>query len=159
MKNIDKEIKKLLVISLLVSVLFVAGIPGIIIFASKGLTPLMVISIVAVAFGFYATPMFWLAYGNKIHERNLVRLIESGITTLDGLSANFSGGGDIRAGVMAVISKGYLKGYVLHDDGVIEKIKKEAVILTVKCPVCGGTATKIANNRYKCDYCKSVFEM
>ena len=158
MKNIDKEIKKLFVISLLVSVLFVAGIPGIIIFASKGLTPLMIISIVAVAFGFYATPMFWIAYGNKIHERNLVRLIESGITTLDGLSANFSGGGDIRAGVMAV-SKGYLKGYVLHDDGVIEKIKKEAVILTVKCPVCGGTATKIANNRYKCDYCKSVFEM
>ena len=42
---------------------------------------------------------------------------------------------------MAVISKRYLKGYVLHDDGVIEKIKKEAIILTVKCPVCGGTAT------------------
>ena len=58
---------------------------------------------------------------------------------------------------MAVIYKGYLKGYVLHDDGVIEKIKKEAVNLTVKCPVCGGAATKIANNRYKYDYCQSVF--
>ncbi len=26
---------------------------------------------------------------------------------------------------MAVIYKGYLKGYVLHDDGVIEKSKKK----------------------------------
>ena len=159
MKNINKEVKKLFVLSLIISALFVAGIPGIIIFASNGLKPLMIISIVAVAFGFYAAPMFWVSYGNKVHQRNLVRLIESGITTLDGLAANFSGGGNIRESVMTVISKGYLKGYVLRDDGVIEKIKKEAVVLTVKCPVCGGAATKIADNRYKCNYCGSIFEL
>lgn len=159
MKKVNKDARKLLLISLLVSVLFVAGIPGIILGASNGLKPIMIISIVAVALGFYATPMLWVAYANKIHQRNLVMLIESGITTLDGLAANFSGGGDMRASVMAVISKGYLKGYILRDDGVIERIKKEAVILTVKCPVCGGAATKIADNRYKCDYCGSVFEL
>lgn len=157
--SIDKKIKKLFFISLVVSVLLVAGIPGIVIFAVKGMMPLMAISITAVVVGFYGTPLFWVAYGNKIHERNLIRLIESGITTIDGLAANFSGGGDIRASVVSLISKGYLIGYVLRDDGVIERIKKEGVILTLKCPVCGGRAENVQDSKYKCNYCDTVFKL
>lgn len=65
MKMIERAVKKLFFLSMLFSVMFVAGIPMIVLGASKGIMPVMIIGIIFTALGFYGTPMFWVILWRK----------------------------------------------------------------------------------------------
>ena len=69
-KDIKKDCKKLLIISILFSIGFVVGIPAIIFGAIYGgaMIALMVVGIIMVVCGFYGAPILWIAYGEKVKQ-------------------------------------------------------------------------------------------
>lgn len=65
MDAIGKALRKQLVWGIVVSCMFVAGIPMIIFGATGGMWILMAAGIACTVIGFYGAPMVWVSYGNK----------------------------------------------------------------------------------------------
>ena len=74
MKNVKKDEMKMLIISIVASVLFVVGIPLIAMFAGKNWV-VMTLGIVFVVFGFYGSPLLWISYAGKRKTKRVVEAV------------------------------------------------------------------------------------
>ena len=129
MDKFNKKYTAYLVMSIVMSVLFVAGIPGIIIFAGK-VKALMIISIVVVAFGFYATPILWMTTGGLGGlKKVLVSVEEQHVYTVTELSSVLSiDRKEVTERVKKLLAGFYLEGYTF--DG--ETLTKSTDLLRVR---------------------------
>ena len=156
MKELKKSKNAWLLAAVIVSVLFVAGIPGIILSAVNGMTFRMVLSIICVAGGFYATPMLWIAYGGKVSlERTLVAIEVDHLYTVQEIAGqrhiNIK---DAVGQINKLMDNRYLTGYIF--DGAELKLnqnqKLSEIKNTVKCPSCGANV-EFGGKQGRCPYC------
>ena len=158
MEAINKKIKSLFILSLILSVAFVAGIPSIVFGATGGMIWLMVIGIIATVAGFYGMPISWVMYGTNISQRNIVRsIVEEQITNIDDLAGIHNKSVPvITREISTLIAKGYLKGCKIQGNEIVG-IKKKSIIARNKCPNCGSPLI-IKDNKKVCEYCSSQFD-
>ena len=161
MKKINNEVKKSFIISLIVSILFVVGIPMIPIFAGKNWV-LMALGIVFVVVGFYGMPLLWISYGGKRRTRRIVYAVEEeNLYTNAEISQQLQlSEKEIHQEITKCINKGYLKGYKYDGKQLIinnnQKQVKEEKLTIKKCNNCGGKLEK-TDMGYHCPYCDMNF--
>ena len=160
--DINKDIKKLLVISIVITLLFVLGIPLLIYGATNSIWAILGIGIAFAVIGFYGTPMIWMAYANKKALKNVVdAVMEDHLTTVGEVASQLQ----IRERmardlIITGIKKKYITGYIFNGS-VLSPNQKEAPkkkVSSNKCPNCGGTL-KSEENGYTCQYCGSHFDL
>ena len=159
MDKFNKKYTAYLVASIVMSVLFVAGIPGIIIFAGK-VKALMIVSIVVVAFGFYATPILWTTTGGLGGlKKVLVAVEEQHVYTVTELSSVLSlDKKDVTERVKKLLAGFYLEGYTFDGETLtkVDRKKKFAANDNVyKCENCGAPMEE-DGDKLVCPYCGSV---
>ena len=76
MEKMKKQITTLLVCSIILSIMFPTGIVGIILGATKGISPVIIISAVMTGFCFYAVPIMWTSFGAKKQQQRVLSCIE-----------------------------------------------------------------------------------
>ncbi|MDR3292579.1 MAG: zinc ribbon domain-containing protein [Clostridiales bacterium] len=164
-QNIEAVIKKTLILLVALSILFVLGIPGIVIgFSVKNLTALGIFSIVVVAAGFYGLPLGWVSFG-VLHSLKAIvyNVQENGILEISAL-ARAIGKKDKETLplVRKVLNKRYLTGYTFSPDNTsLVKIEKpeepipEPVVTETttkgRCIACGAPLPPDSNGI--CPYC------
>lgn len=158
MEKVKKSVKKYLILSLVFTVMFVAGIPAIILCATNGITWGLVLGIVATVLGFYGCPILWVNYGNELKNYRIANMIvEQNITDIAMLANNCGENvEEMRKTVNLLISKLYIKGFVLEGTTLKPTVKKQEVVDRVfTCPACGAKNGKSAK---QCKYCGTEFE-
>lgn len=167
MKKINGSIRRLLLAAFVSTVLFVVGIPALIIGATHtdawgaGGTALMVAGIAAVAVDFYAAPLLWIAYGNR---RTLARVVlgveKQGLNTVARLASHLRIKEDDARGYLdACFEKGYLDDYVRDGDTIRKFVPEQdpdEVEHDVECPSCAAKFTYRGASG-KCPYCGTVY--
>lgn len=128
-KDIKKDCKKLLIISILFSIGFVVGIPAIIFGAIYGgaMIALMVVGIIMVVCGFYGAPILWIAYGEKVKQSSIYDMITvDGITDVKTISNSIGSANEeqVKQIIKILIEKRYLTGYKFEKDEVSTTNKK-----------------------------------
>ena len=152
-KNIKKVKNAILILSILISVAFPAGIVATVLGAVNENTLIMVLGLVFLVVSFFALPFTWIGFGglvtkSKIYEAITVR----NVTDINTLAQIFNKHpNEIRNAVNKLISKGYLEYTLLYD-----KIEKPLTQKS-KCPNCGANLKK-ENGKLICEYCKSEYE-
>lgn len=159
--NINKDIKKSLIASIIISVLFVVGIPLIIFGATNSIWILLGLGIACTVIGFYGTPLMWVSYGNKRTLKHVVdAVMEDNLTTVEEIAKQLQmRDRQVRDLVILGIKKKYITGYIFNGS-VLTPNQKEAPkkkIASNKCPNCGGTLQDDGKG-YVCQYCGSHFD-
>lgn len=160
MEKLKQQKNKIFAISLVVSVLFVAGIPGIILSAGKNVF-LLILSIACVAFGFYGAPMFWIHYAELVGlERTLMAIEMENLYTVAELAQHRGVSQKAMAGqIKKLMDKMYLRGYIF--DGSELKLnqnqKLSEIKNTTKCPTCGANVV-FSGKQGSCPYCGSLVD-
>ena len=116
MEKVNRSVRCTFAAALISTLLFVIGIPMLIIGATHtdvwgaGGTALMVAGIVFTAADFYAAPLLWVTYGNRRTLQPVVFGVEKqGLTTVARLAAHLRGEEDDARGFLgAAFAKGYL---------------------------------------------------
>lgn len=81
MSKVKKDMNVSLIVALLSSVLFVVGIPMIVLFAGE-IWVLMALGIIFVVFGFYGGPLLWMRYASFFKLKRVVEAVmEENLTT------------------------------------------------------------------------------
>lgn len=162
MKKLNSEIQRLLIAAIVVSVLFAAGLPVLLLgtshtFTSQGVNTLFLVSgIVLLAGGFYATPVLWVTYGGKRELRGFLSAIENqGLSTVEKLASHTRLDADaVRAKLDLCFAKGYLDGYVREGD-VLTRPNPEGELHSVVCPACAARF-EFRGESGKCPWCGTV---
>ena len=159
-KDLKKNINIKLILAIFALVCFVGGVPMIVIFAK--LQPLlMVLGILMVIFGFYGSPILFIAYGS---ERQLMRIYNAitieKLTTNKEISTQLAMTEEqVKSCIQTLVTKQYLKGYLY--DGVSLKNNEKIIMGNTKvskCPNCGGKMTKTKDG-YICEYCGNIIHI
>lgn len=157
-----KPVKKAVLTSLIVSLLFtfglLCGIPAIVLGAVYGITAVFAIGIVCTVLGFYGIPVSWSIYSNK---RGLMRLVsaivEENIYNVNELAEHLTlSYGEVKSRLSLCFARKYLAGYRREGDNIV---LNEGVALGKKqygaeCPNCGAKFTYTAGNA-RCPYCNT----
>lgn len=156
MKKLDSQIQKYLIAAIVVSILFAAGLPVLLLGTSGGNTFLLVLGIVLLAGGFYATPILWVVYGGKRELRSFVSAIEErGLSTVEQLASHTRLDADaVRAKIDLCFSKGYLEGYI-RDGDTLRRPNPEGELHSVVCPACAARF-EFRGESGKCPWCGTV---
>ena len=159
--DINKDLKKSLITAIVISVMFVVGIPLIIVGATKSIWVVLGIGIAFTVIGFYGTPLIWINYGNKRTLKHVVdAVMEDNLTTVEEIAKQLQIRDRLaRDYVTTGIRKKYITGYIFNGS-VLTPNQKEAPkkkISTNKCLNCGGTLQKDETG-YRCIYCGSHFD-
>ena len=155
MKKIKKELKVQLIIAIIISVLYVAAIPGLILSIGK-ITWLMIVCIAYLGIGFYANPIVWIKYGDKVSLQNVVKAVSEEIYDVESIALQT--GKDVQTVVGQVrlcIDKGYIRG-LLFDGKALSVNEKAKSAAERRCPNCGATLVA-EDNVLKCGYCGYVY--
>ncbi len=159
MATLNKELRIMLIMSVLSSVLLVAGIPMIILGASNGLTVIMVIGIVFTAVDFYACPILWVFYADKRFCKRVVFAIDkeklrtvSSIASQLGMSEE-----QVYKTVKRCFEKGWLYGYLLDGKNITVNTAKgpEDTFVYAVCASCGASFSYRSTENGVCPYCKT----
>ena len=152
MKNLKKSINIYLLISLLLTICFPAGVVGIIFGASRHITALLVGGIIATVLGFYVMPMMWIKFAELKSWQGLLTAIESdNIYDVATLSTQLAKSQEqIQNDVNSLIQKRYLTGYLFVDKQHLEPNNNTKKTQGNKCPNCGSLISKDAEY---CEYC------
>lgn len=166
-KNIKKDCTLKLLLSILLTVCFVAGIP-LIISGAKSSTILLVLGIVMTVLGFYGSPMAWINYGKICSEKSIYFAItEDNLLSAKEIASNLGRQEkEIIELINHLISSRFLTGYKLDENGKLTKLAKQKEeqeshqkeLKSRKCPNCGATLTKTKDNKYICKYCGVEFD-
>ncbi len=161
MDAIGKALRKQLVWGIVVSCMFVAGIPMIIFGATGGMWILMAAGIACTVIGFYGAPMVWVSYGNKAALRRVVYAVDrEHLLTVQAISSQLSKPEKAVRGMLdECFRKGYLVGYVRQGDEILlneAKAPEEALHAAV-CPHCGAKYT-YKGSEAVCPYCGAMSE-
>lgn len=158
MKQVQKSLIRLLILSLILSAALVAGIPVIVFGAANELWILTALGIVCTAGGFFGTPIAWTAYGEL---RGLARLteavVEEHIYTVRELAVQLSiSEKEARKRLNKCFQKRYLPGYRREGDNIIlnEGRALEKRQFSAECPNCGAKFSYTRENP-RCPYCNS----
>lgn len=161
----DSGLKKFIVvlffIALFATIGFVAGIPLIVISATKSNTFGLIVGIILVVFGFYGAPMLWISYASFKQQGRVVDAVtKENIYTVNGIATQLQLSPEqVKTHLSKAVSKNYLKGYLF--DGNELKInnnkKQEKQTYQKKCENCGGNLEKNENGYY-CPYCNAKFD-
>lgn len=159
MSKINKDVNKYFWISLIASVLFVVGIPMIVLFAGK-IWPLMALGIVFVVFGFYGMPLLWIKYGELRRMRRVVDAINNEhLLSNKEISMQLQiSERDAKAIVTKAINKQYITGF-LYDGNLLTPNNKQApkrIEQPSKCGNCGGKMQDLGD-MWHCPYCGTDF--
>lgn len=159
-KDIEKYKRALLFVSILVSVLFVAGIPMIPVGFVSGYKFIGIIGIVFAGCGFYAVPLLWVGYGMTVSTSGLCHQIKVrnilDINTLCRL--NNKSEKVILAQIQKLITERYLVNYILIDNHLAKMDNNQYATvditstLTAVCPFCGGKVP-VLDGKGLCPYC------
>ena len=163
MKKLNSQIQKLLITGIVVSVLFAAGLPLLLLgatgaFSSSGVNTLfLVLGIVLLVGGFYATPILWVAYGGKRELRGFVSAIEDkGLSTVEQLTSHTRLDADtVRAKIDLCFAKGYLPDFVREGDTLVRR-NPEGELHSVVCPSCAARFD-FRGESGKCPWCGTVY--
>ena len=159
-KLLQKHTRTLFWAALLVTVAFVAGIPGIVLSAIHGITFLLVICIVFVGGGFYAMPLLWVSYGGKVgFKRLLVAVDTENIYRVEDLAAHLGKTPqEIRSMLKTAIQKRYITDYLFIDDALVlnENRKQRKKIAGNQCRNCGAPLV-MTDDGLICPYCGALF--
>ena len=152
MKSLKKNIAITLLVSLLLTVCFPAGILGIVFGASKHTTALLVGGIIATVIGFYVMPFMWIKFSELKGLQSLLTSIENdNIYDVNTLSTQLSKPVlQIQTEVNTLIQKRYLTGFLFVDKQMLEPNNNTKKIQGNKCPNCGSLISKDAGH---CEYC------
>lgn len=166
-RNITSHKKKMLFLALTLSVLFVLGIIGTVIFAIKLRFVLMGFSIAFVVAGFYGSPIAFIAYATARVSENLVYSVTHDkilsvktLCEIYGISEKI-----MKKNLRNLIANRYLPNYLLNGDKLSlntvivetedvakeEKTKNE-LQKSVKCPFCGAVLV-VKGESGKCPFC------
>ena len=161
MKKLNKELKKLLIISLVITAMLISGIPFIIFGATKNITLLLVVGIAFTAVGFYGTPIAWVMYGEKHKLKRVVFAITGEhLMTVQKIASQLQLSEDtVRNYLTTCFNKGYLIGYLRDGDNIIENkdMADKDRLISVKCEFCGAPYTfKASDPNPLCPYCRSA---
>ncbi len=152
-KNITKTKNVVLILSILTSVAFPAGIVGTILGAVNHLTFILVLGIIATVLGFFGLPFVWLGFAGLVTKNKIwTSIVKHGVTDINTLAQiHNKQPQEIRDIINSLISKGYLEYTLLYD-----KIEKD-VTANTKCPNCGAPLTE-SEEKFYCPYCKATFK-
>lgn len=168
--SIHKSVKKTFFFALILSIFFVAGIPILIIGATKMPTPLgifmFVSGIVMLVLGFYGSPLAWIRYGHLRKLKNIWLMIaEDNIYSLEILANQFASKVEtMKSLVNELITKRYLKSYTIQDNFIVRLVNTEQMQKTqaeivqgvdvVACSSCG-SKNILRGKTGRCEYCGS----
>lgn len=159
MKKVKGKIQGLLIASVLLTIVFVGGIPMIIAGAGKS-TFLLVTGIVFVAGGFYCMPVCWVMYGEAKKLARVVFAVEKEcIYSVGDIAVHLSETPEVIKGyVQKCIDKGYLLGYIFDGEQLNANfnISKKDELINVKCEGCGAKYQSSPTSESVCPYCGSV---
>lgn len=153
---VDKSVKRMLVLSLVLTGLFVLGVPGIVLGAVFRLWVLFGFSALFAVAGFYGTPLAWVQYANCRRYRSVcLSVLADGICDVCVLARNHGQKEkQMRALLKTLLAKRYIVGYAFDAEekmlvAVEQKGKEEKII--AKCPACGGPLASFLQE--SCAYC------
>jgi len=159
MERIDRRLRLLFILSLVSSVLFVAGIPMIILGALHAKF-VMVLGIVFTAADFYAMPMLWVAYGNARANRRLVYAVtRENLLTVPLLAVQLNLPAEqVRERLTVCIQKLYLTGYFFDGETLTlnTRTAPSDEILVAECESCGARLEYHPGETPTCPYCGTV---
>lgn len=156
MENLNKSKNKLFWAALILSALFVVGIPGIIFSAGKsGL--LLAFFIACTGGGFFVMPILWVFYGEMVSlERTLFAIEKEHLYTVD-LIAQQRGlpQAQVVSQIKKMIEKHYLEGYIFENNFELKLNryqKLDEIKFAAKCPSCGANV-ELSDKQARCPYC------
>lgn len=160
MERIDRQLRLLFILSLVSSVLFVAGIPMIIVGASHAKF-VMILGIIFTAVDFYAMPILWVNYGNQRTNRRLVYAVtQENLLTVPLLAAQLSLPAEqVRDRLTHCIQKLYIVGYFFDGETLTLNTRTAPAdqILTAVCASCGAKLEYRPGETPTCPYCGTVY--
>lgn len=150
-----------LILSLILSIGFVAGIPIIIVCAGKS-TLGLVVGIIMVVAGFYGTPISWSIYGgNKTTQRVIDAILLDNLLTNSEIASHLClNETEVKGHIEIAITNRYLVGYIYNGAELKPNNKKNNAKLEpqdLKCSNCGGKLAKTKDG-YTCEYCGMTFK-
>lgn len=161
MDGIKKSTDKTFRVALIWSIMFVVGIPLIVIGAVKhtGFWWLvMVFGIVCVATGLFAVPLFWVRYAQKRRLWRVALAVSSSESqTIDVLSDTLGRSQEeTRTDVRTLLRNGWLPGYAFVDQE--DRVRRTTTLDLhhARCDYCGATFEFQGTNA-KCPYCGRFF--
>lgn len=171
----DKAVKsrsRRFALAVILSVMLAAGIPMIVVgaigpdgghgamhAARVGYKVMMGIGIAFTVFGFYGTPMGWVAFGTAHSELTVVTAVKSEhLYTANELAARL---GKSEKEALALLTncvrKGYLTEYKLEGDTLVlnENVALTPTEVHFDCPRCGAPVACVTGEKPVCPYCSS----
>ncbi|MGN1259072.1 MAG: hypothetical protein ACI4T8_02425 [Christensenellales bacterium] len=159
MKKVNKVIKdtkKAFITALIISILFIIGIPVTIFSAINRQFILMAFGIACIVVGFYGTPLIWIHYASLKQLYNVVFAItEEKIFSVSDLCSHFGKNTkDIIGYIETSIEKHYLVGYKFNGKELSynDDMNKMHITKVGKCPACGAPLED--SNAKICPYCR-----
>ena len=121
MDAINKDLRKKFIVSITLTIMFVVGIPSIVLGASNEIWVVMAIGIAFTAAGFYGMPIAWVGYGNtKTLERLVSAVVNENLHTVNELASQFSlSEKEVRDKLDVCFKKGYFVGIKRDGDTLI----------------------------------------
>ena len=161
--DINKDLKKMLIWAIVISVAFVVGIPILILGAVNSIWALLAFGIACVVIGFYGAPIIWVQYGsNRTLKRVVDAVMEEHITTNAEIAQQLQiRERDAKAFITKAINKKYITGYIYNGVELIpneKEEKKKKIVVQNKCKNCGAPLKLDEKGNYHCPYCNSIFE-
>ena len=161
MSKYKKDKSLMLFFAILLSVLFVVGIPGIILSAGKNYI-IMAICIIFVAGGFYVMPILWVQFASLCSLGRLIYAVENEyIYTVKDLAIYLNKDEKTaKSEINRCIQKRYLTGYLFDGETLTlnENKKVGKTVKTVVCSGCGATVN-ISDGLNRCEYCGKPIKM
>jgi hypothetical protein len=149
----NKSLRKGLKACLIVSALFVVGIPMIPFGIGHHWLWMWIPGILFTGGGFFATPILWTFWGVAVGQRRLCLAIEEdGILAIDDLARNFGRRPRLmRMEVSALMNKRWLTGYKFNaDKTALIAVEQKKPRIAARCPSCSAPVPKDAA---VCPYC------
>lgn len=158
MKAVNKYINKLLICSLVLSCLFVAGIPMIILGATHGQYAIMGVGIGLTVIGFYGAPIAWVSYGNARGLKRIVyAVVVENLYTVQEIAAQISQSEKyVRSKLTICFNRNFLAGFKREGDNIVlnENAAVDQKQRFAECPYCGAKFAYSPQNP-RCPYCNS----
>ena len=158
MDAINKDLRKKFIVSITLTIMFVVGIPSIVLGASNEIWVVMAIGIAFTAAGFYGMPIAWVGYGNtKTLERLVSAVVNENLHTVNELASQFSlSEKEVRDKLDVCFKKGYFVGIKRDGDTLILNENDPLVQkqYAAECPHCGAKFLYTKSSP-RCPYCDS----